>query len=340
MIIIHTAGNKDIGIGNIIRSKTLGEELISNNKNPVYFICETDITVTNMFAIKGAINHFVPNREEALLIMGDISVSAKSWADNILITDILDLIYEDNIFYKNMGFKYIIQLNDSNVGEFKPDLFINGDAFSREYNFEKSIKILSGVEFYIMKKEIRQVRPIKPWDKDSVKKVLISFGGADPAYYTELITNYLYKNKEFLNIDFSIVLGPAFSSDRISNIKKYEDNNIKFYINPNIKELILINDVVITLGGMTSYEAMCLGKPVGAIGWKYMGYYIRELDKINLLFNLGNGNEALDNLRSFFNNTNVLKQLALNGWKTIDGLGVERIMNFINTEMLGGANYE
>lgn len=333
MILIHSAGNKKIGIGNLSRCRTLASELVKINSEKVVIIYETCEELMNKFSVDKAMNFRAKDRIEAKDI---IVKTVGKYEDkiNIIITDLLDLNYRDNIYYKNHGFHYLIHLNDWNIEDYKPDIFINGDAFLHKWDIDSRIKVFAGPEYHMVKPEVVKRRPKSPWNEECVDNILVCFGGSDPAYYTEMLVKNIYNNHLYIHKNFNVILGPVFSEKRIKEILKYKADNINFINNPNnIENIILNNDLVITLGGITSYEAMCLGRPVAAFEWKYMKYYIQRLDEAGIIMNLKYGNEGLKNFYDFINEIDKLKLLSKNGWKTIDGKGVERVAKLIYKQL-------
>lgn len=93
-----------------------------------------------------------------------------------------------------------------------------------------------------------------------VKRVFISFGGADPQNYSDRLLKIISKS-EYKNYMFIVVLGRA--KDNIRFLEKYNDfNNIEIYHDVNnIPELMANCDIGITSRGRTGYELAILGIP-------------------------------------------------------------------------------
>ena len=61
-------------------------------------------------------------------------------------------------------------------------------------------------------------------------------------------------------------------------------------------DLILNHDALVTLGGMSAYEAMTLGTPVCGVEWSYLAYVVRSFAELKMINNLGDIKNAYENL--------------------------------------------
>jgi len=93
-------------------------------------------------------------------------------------------------------------------------------------------------------------------------------------------------------------------------------------------ELLLNSDLLITLGGMTTYEAMCLGVPASAVRWNYLEYIVKSFGEKNMITDLGNIDEAYENLLNL--NINKVNYIYQNAYKIIDGNSLENIKDVID----------
>lgn len=330
MILIHTGGNEKIGVGNLSRCRTLANSLSNLGRDNIYMIYEASNEVAKNFLPKEEINLFiVQSREEALEKRQFIS-NINNINTKVLITDIYELTKQDEIFARNQGFNILMHMNDSSIPEYSADYMIDQEAFIKPWLHSDKIKFIRGGKYSIIRPQVTELRPIKPWNKSNVEKVLLCFGGSDPDKCIEGFIKHIKYNRNLDDIRFDVIVGPGVIEDRWINIKKNVFNNVNFLRNPaNLPELMSKSDVLITIGGITSYEGMCLGKPVLCVSCGKMGYYIEELEKINLVKNLGSIEVAFTNLYDVINDINLLKRLADNGFNQVDDKGSERISRFI-----------
>lgn len=326
MIVLHAAGNEKIGLGNLSRVNSLAKYLQEIEYDKFLVIFETSKQIADIFMIKGIKYYICKNRIDSRCVIQN-KLNLKINEKNILITDLVDMSYEDNKFYRKNGFGSLIQINDSKVNEFFPDIYINSDAFKQEFKINKEIKVYSGSKYLIIKDDVIKYRPNSYWNNKIINKVLVCFGGSDPGYYTEKLVEVISNMNVYNNYKFSIILGPGMSKIRKENILKNKKDNIKLYINEtNMASKIVENDLVITLGGLTTYEALFLGVPVACVGWKYMAYYVKMLSKEGLVYNIGESSEDMKELITCLNDIKKLNLIAKNGFEKINSFGAENII--------------
>lgn len=80
---------------------------------------------------------------------------------------------------------------------------------------------------------------------------------------------------------------------------------------------------MITLGGITSYEAMCVGTPVAALRWAHMAPVVDRLVDAGLVAGLDESTAASE-LLVLLADPARRKALAQRGHRIIDGHGAER----------------
>lgn len=329
MILVHAAGNENIGLGNLTRGFEIAKYISRNVSEELVVIFECSSDIAKQYVVENTKIYISDSREDSREIIKKLCIGI-STKTNIVISDLVDMSYEDNVFYKQNGFNKLVQLNDSNVRNVIPDIYINSDAFHRKFQLSTKIKVTSGSKYVIIKESLKSKRRREFVPINKIVNVLICFGGSDPAGYTENCIYEILNNDRYDQYKFNVVLGMGFGKNRIENILNNNKENINYIINErNMGDRILDNDVVITLGGLTTYEALFLGKPVMAMGWNYMKYYVDNLAKSRLIYNLGSSKENFKYLYNSFSNIDELNKLALNGFKTINGEGTKNIVEFI-----------
>lgn len=312
MIAIHAKGNSQLGIGNLSRSYELITHL-SITKN-VIGIFECDENIFKRYDKKNIFR--INSLEESLSIIKKNSCS-------IYISDLVNPNKDLSDKLKNLGVKYILHFNDINFG-FEPDILFITDSFDYEF-FDNRFKIYRGFEYYIVGNEILKNRKKDFKRKESIKNILICFGGADPALFTEYFVNIIEDSKYY----YTVILGPAMPQDRKDYILSIKKENIEYIDSPkNMIELLLNSDLLITLGGMTTYEAMCLGVPASAVRWNYLEYIVKSFGEKNMITDLGNIDEAYHNLLNL--DIDKVNSICKNAYDIIDGSALENIKKVID----------
>lgn len=326
MIVIHTGGNEKIGVGNLSRCKTLANALNKLSTNNLHMIFEASNEIAKSFLPNEGVNLIiVSSRDEAIRVRESLSERSNDKV-KILITDIYDLKKDDEIFARKQGYNTLIHMNDSSIPEYAADYMIDQEAFIKPWLNSSEIEFIRGGKYSIIRPEIAKLRINESWNKENVEKVLFCFGGSDPYHCIESFIGYMKDNRNLDNIIFDVVVGPGVTEERWINIKKNLFKNVNYRRKPNNLPILMNEaDVIVTIGGITSYEGMCLGKPVLCISCGKMKYYIEELDKLQLVRNIGDVDEAFNNLSYIVNNLEILKLLAKNGYNQVDDNGAERI---------------
>jgi spore coat polysaccharide biosynthesis predicted glycosyltransferase SpsG len=320
MFVLHAAGGSVIGIGHLSRCQSLAQELLRQRAGEVVQLCEADAKLGERFAAPGAKLVLANDRASALELRERLAGHRPA----VLITDLLDLDKPaEELARKQFG--VLVHLNDSGLPAYQPDLLIDGRAFQRPENYPvmPRTKIFCGERYHIVRPSVAARRPESPWHGTAAHKVLLCFGGADPGQQTELFVGELAKGKS--SCQFTVVAGPAFTEARRKALEALMSGRSRMVNAPTeMAGLILEHDVVVTLGGLTSYEAMCLGRPVCSVAWAHMKPYVEKLAAAGVLRNLGEGKAAVEVLCGALGDMELLRKLAENGWKAIDGKGAER----------------
>ncbi len=242
-VAIYVNGNNKRGIGHIYRALELADEFYS--KPDIYYdLNQTDIkifgkTTHTLIPVNGIAELFDKCRQEQY---------------NIFINDILTTSIDYMIGLRSVLPKAkIINFEDDGEGILKADL-----VFNALYNEGGLPQIKTGEQYYISGKVFMFYEPIKI--KEKVRRVFISFGGADPQNYSDRLLAIISKTK-YKDFQFIVVLGRA--KQNVEELLKYNDyNNIDvLYDVSNMPELMTSCDIAITSRGRTGYELAILGIP-------------------------------------------------------------------------------
>ena len=146
-----------------------------------------------------------------------------------------------------------INFEDDGEGILKADL-----VFNALYHEGDLPQVKAGEKYYISGKMFMFYEPIKIGE--NVKKVFISFGGADPQNYSDRLLGIISK-EEYRDYQFVVVLGRAKSNvEALMKYNKYENIQV-FYDVSDMPEIMSSCDIGITSRGRTGYELAILGIP-------------------------------------------------------------------------------
>lgn len=242
-VAIYVNGNNKRGIGHIYRALEIADEFYV--KPDIYYdINQTDSkvfgkTTHNLIPINGIAELFEKCKEnDYTLFINDI------------LTTTIDYMIGLRTVLPNAK---IVNFEDDGEGIIKADLVFN--ALFHENEFPQ---VHAGEKYYISGKTFMFYEPIKI--KDNVKRVFVSFGGADPQNYSDRILNMVIK-PEYKDYHFVVVLGRAKNNvETLMEFNKYDNIEVLYDVS-NMPELMSSCDIGITSRGRTGYELAMLGIP-------------------------------------------------------------------------------
>lgn len=242
-VAIYVNGNNKRGIGHIYRALEIADEFYvkpdiyydTNQTDPKVF----GKTTHNLIPVNGIAELFEKCKEN------DYTVFI-----NDILTTTIDYMIGLRTVLPNAK---IVNFEDDGEGIIKADLVFN--ALLHETEFPQ---VHAGEKYYISGKTFMFYEPIDI--KDSVKRVFVSFGGADPQNYSDRILNMAIK-PEYKDYHFVVVLGRAkYNVEALMEFNKYDNIEVLYDVS-NMPELMSSCDVGITSRGRTGYELAILGIP-------------------------------------------------------------------------------
>lgn len=246
-VAIYVNGNNKRGVGHVYRALELADEFYS--KPDIFF----DINQTDR-AIFGKTTHNLVGVNG----IGELLKILEKNQYDILINDILTTSIDYMIAIRQaLPNAKLVNFEDDGEGIYKADLVINALYQNTNLNYVKT-----GEKYYISSKLFMFYEPIKI--KENVKKVFISFGGADPQNYSDRLLRIAAQEK-YKELEFVVVLGRA--KKNIDELLKYNeyDNITVLYDISNMPEIMTECDIAVTSRGRTGYELALLGIPAIAM---------------------------------------------------------------------------
>ena len=246
-VAIYVNGNNKRGIGHIYRALEMADEFYCK-PDIFYDINQTDPKVF------GTTTHDI----KPVNGIAELFEICKKENYTIFINDILTTSIDYMIGLRSvLPHAKIINFEDDGEGIAKADLVINA-----LYEGEEFPQVYAGEEYYICGKTFMFYNPITI--KDSVKRVFISFGGADPQNYSDRLLNIVSK-PEYRNLSFVIALGRAkHNVEELMGFNKYDNIEVLYDV-ANMPELMSSCDIAVTSKGRTSHELALLGIPTIAM---------------------------------------------------------------------------
>lgn len=242
-VAIYVNGNNKRGIGHIYRALELADEFYS--KPDIYY----DINQTNPKVFGVTTHTLIPVNG-----IHDLFNRCQEEEYTVFINDILTTSLDYMIGLKSVLPKAkIVNFEDDGEGILKADL-----VFNALYQQNDLPQVRSGEKYYICGKTFMFYEPIQI--KEKVKKVFISFGGADPQNYSDRLLDMICK-EEYKDYQFVVVLGRAkYNVDVLLKYNKYDNIEVLYDVS-NMPEIMSSCDVGVTSRGRTGYELAMLGIP-------------------------------------------------------------------------------
>lgn len=246
-VAIYVNGNTEIGLGHVYRALEVADE----------FFCPIDIlydsTKTDPIIFGESMHRIIPTDGVKGLLK-----RCESQRYSLFINDILstDTEYMDEL-RRVLPDAKIINFEDDGDGAAAADLVINA-----LYSDSIDPHMCVGEKYFIIAKPFMFYGSIEIAER--VKRVLISFGGADPQAYTDRLM-WIISQGGFEDYEFVIILGRSKSN--VSEMMNYDDGkHIRvLYDVSNMPEIMSECDVAVTSRGRTAYELAMLGIPTMAI---------------------------------------------------------------------------
>ncbi len=132
-------------------------------------------------------------------------------------------------------------------------------------NKSTKTKFFIGPKYWILRREFFEYKKLQKSTPEIIHNILLSFGGSDPTNLTCQVLEKLLEVYGTYHID--VVLGQQFcfynEVETILDIHGDKRINVSLHSNvTNMAELMYVSDLAITAGGMTMFEALCVGTPV------------------------------------------------------------------------------
>ncbi|PUU87598.1 UDP-2,4-diacetamido-2,4,6-trideoxy-beta-L-altropyranose hydrolase [Halanaerobium sp.] len=266
VVALRVDGGKNIGMGHIMRSMALANDLKKDEEvDRVFYITKND---------PSAVNKLKENEFEVITLDKDLSYGEeiekvkeiiKKEEVNKLITDSYDIDQHYLIEMRKVVYK-LVTIHDYAPFAFPSHAVINGNVYAEDLDYESlygDTEFRLGTDYLLLREEFRKLPEIEVRDK--VQNILVTVGGYDLRNLTPKIIKALnsiyfdgiddkYLDKENLHID--IVIGPSFDNvDQI--LAEVENSNLDISLNFNVKKmsnLMIKSDMAISSGGSTLYE--------------------------------------------------------------------------------------
>lgn len=193
--------------------------------------------------------------------------------------------------------------------------------------------LLEGPQYAMIRPEFRQHRQSMRARSGEIHRILVFFGGTDPANVTSTVVPHLV---DFLpdEVSVDVVIGASNPNAAAIEALCSARANMRFYRQTaEMAELMAASDLMIGAGGTTTWERCCLGLPSITITIAdNQTSPTSELHRIGATEYLGAaGDVTPERLRatvmSLLQDRKRVRDLSVNCGELVDGLGSSRIVS-------------
>ncbi len=259
----RTEASSAIGNGHVMRCLAIAEQCISLGWNPVFVM------------------HECPQAVAARLTSADITVYELPTPDSALtLQTLLDTLAPDAIVIDGYQFDAayrkalsrngvpIMAIDDGNLDfNLHADILLNSSPLANKAQYRSiapCAELLLGPGYAPLRQEFHQLSQLALTAEKPVERILVSFGGSDPARLT-LPTTQALRALLPATVQLDVVVGNAFSDQ--DNLASLENSpNIKMHYHcQQMAALMQQCHLAVTAAGSTLWELAFLGIPTIAL---------------------------------------------------------------------------
>ncbi len=325
-------GGSSIGMGHVMRSLELAEELEFRCVGVTGFLCNNDRHVEEKITSRGFRAFILPNERS---LQHELLEFLAQKRPHILVFDHPgDFEPLCRTLKSSCPHLFMVALDHFVMDNEYVDVIIN------LFNHHPTLKVptshrvryYEGVKYSIIRKGFDGYHNFRKSIPARAKDVMVSFGGSDPMSNTLRVMEAL-KTDFPKDITFHFVLGTSFiQKERIKEFSQQLERRSEFYENLNsIEEIMYRCDLGLVGGGTTMLEMACLGVPAIIIAQSANeARFADYLAELGVVISLGVGEEVkaeaiFKALVGLAKDHSARERMSMAGKELIDGRGRERI---------------
>ncbi len=326
-VVLHAAGGPAVGVGHLRRTLTLAQAAAAIDPSiELVLIWEAEEALARTMRGPGAPGQLqlAATPTEGL---GRRDLLGRAPGLTALVSDMLRP--PDDYFggARAAGYAAIAHINDSGATRAAADLLVDEDPGAAPPPGHGG-RFLGGTGFRMIATELTALRGDAPWTGPRAARVAIVLGGADPNRLSARLLAGLLDQPRLAGFEVLLQIGPAFAAAAVAELERLAARAAGVTLSPPsgfAGHVLARADLVVTLGGITAYEAMCLGRAGAAVRDPGMAPYVRALAAEGLLADLGEPEAAASALIDLAEDGPRMAELAGRGHRAIDGQGARRV---------------
>jgi len=209
-----------------------------------------------------------------------------------------------------------------------------GDQGSERYIgfVSQKTRLLLGPEYALLQHEYALLKKMLPHNNGAVSRVLVFMGNTDEDNSSLKILKALsHPSLDHLTVD--VVLGTNYRwSDKVQQLALKRGRVVVHQNLPTLAALILRSDLVISAGGATTWERICLEKPAISVCIAENQYLFnvllaKEQYQISVFDGKSKAEDAWrEEIYRLITNASLLEEMIVRSRKLVDGCGAVRVV--------------
>lgn len=329
-IVIRADGSSNIGYGHLMRSSSLAEELLKRG-HTVTIATKTPDSTRNVFPNSSKIIT-LPSREDPDSLLQNI----REIIPDLVFTDAYPV---DTDYQRAVRDEFpLTVLQDDARHAVCADVFVNGNLYAADLNYEfvgEPPQTCLGTDYVLLRHEIRK-RAVDdpPWREDP-ERAIITMGGSDMQNLTPTIVHAF--DGSDLRVD--AIVGPGFSENQEREIQTAAESvsvDVRVARNPDdLSDRMFQADFAVSTASSTTYELLALGTPIVSIpvadNQEPIANTLRERNIATVIKPEITKEAVQDPIKEYITDLSLRKERRNYGRKLVDGEGVYRITNEIES---------
>ncbi|MBK9281055.1 MAG: UDP-2,4-diacetamido-2,4,6-trideoxy-beta-L-altropyranose hydrolase [Candidatus Obscuribacter sp.] len=345
-VILRADADVDIGIGHVMRLSALGAALVEANSDVlfVYNACpEPLLKKLESYGIKS-----LPLTSQTKTSCTEALIELARPGDYVAM-DGYHFNLNDQKLVKNAGLKLLFLDDFGHCQHYEADLILNQNASARESLYPsvaQHTKLLLGTEYVLLRPEFLKLPKTNfsrgPSDRIDI---LVTMGGSDAENTTALILTALLQALKpgKIKANLTVVLGAANpNQEHIAKLIAQEktstpttggrpDIELDLIVNANnMAELMHEQDILISAGGTTVFEAAYLGVANLVLTTADNQDGTADLVEAGAIMSLGKfpntGTEQIATVLKTLIESDLLQKMPKIARSLVDGQGVQRVI--------------
>jgi UDP-2,4-diacetamido-2,4,6-trideoxy-beta-L-altropyranose hydrolase len=338
-LVIRADANAHMGTGHLMRCLALAQGWKARGGQATFVTtCESDMLCGRLsdegFQV-GKIERPYPDPGDSAITLQALVAHSDAW----LVLDGYHFASDYQRQIKEAGRLLLVIDDTAHLAHYWADVVLNQNinAQGLHYACEPYTRLLLGTRYVLLRSEFLAWRGWRREIPEVARKVLVTLGGSDPDNQTLKVIRAL-QQMDVDGLEAVIVVGASNPHSReLRSAVRGSRRAIRLVHNAeNMPELMAWADVAVSAGGSTCWEMAFMGLPavILVLAENQRGI-ATGLDEAGVVASVGwhagvSSSQVASTLRRLCKDQGLRRQMSRQGRQVVDGLGVERVINFLS----------